>query len=143
MYLAICARGGEPTQTYATKVDSTTPLPTFFGAADASFGDNVETRRSSAGFVFMLYSMPLTGKPLCFDQLPVLPLRQSFMLSLLPALNHNTGIDSAAMLALRFIPRRLSGVTMRRLYALLKATSIASKQSFATSISIKCGFAKR
>jgi hypothetical protein len=43
MYLAICARGGEPTQTYATKVNPTTPLPMFFGAADASFGDNVET----------------------------------------------------------------------------------------------------
>jgi hypothetical protein len=43
MYLAICARGGEPTQTYATKVDSTTPCPTFIGAADASFGDDVET----------------------------------------------------------------------------------------------------
>jgi hypothetical protein len=62
MYLAICARGGEPTQTYATKVNSTTPLPTFFGAADALFGDNVETRRSSAGFVFMLYSMPIDWK---------------------------------------------------------------------------------
>jgi hypothetical protein len=62
MYLAISARGGEPTQTYATKVNSTTPLPTFFGAADASFGDDVETRRSSAGFVFMLYSMPIDWK---------------------------------------------------------------------------------
>lgn len=39
-YLAISAQGGEPTQTYATKVDAT---PTFFGAADASFGDDVET----------------------------------------------------------------------------------------------------
>jgi hypothetical protein len=61
-YLAICARGGELTQTYATKVDSTTPFPTFFGAADASFGDDVETRRSSAGYVFMLYGMPIDWK---------------------------------------------------------------------------------
>jgi hypothetical protein len=62
MYLAICARGGEPTQTYATKVNPTTPLPTFFGAADASFGDDVETRRSSAGYVFILYGMPVDWK---------------------------------------------------------------------------------
>jgi hypothetical protein len=59
-YLAISARGGEPTQTYATKIDLTTP--TFFGAADASFGDDVETRRSSAGYVFMLYGMPIDWK---------------------------------------------------------------------------------
>jgi hypothetical protein len=62
MYLAICARGSEPTQTYATKVDTTTPCPTFFGAADALFGDAVETRRSSAGFVFILYSLPIDWK---------------------------------------------------------------------------------
>ncbi|KAI0616210.1 hypothetical protein TUN199_11801, partial [Pyrenophora tritici-repentis] len=54
------ARGGEPTQTFATKINST--LPTFFGAADASFGDDVETRRSSAGYVFMLYGMPVDWK---------------------------------------------------------------------------------
>lgn len=40
-YLAISARGGEPTQTYATKIDANTP--TFFGAADASFGDDIDT----------------------------------------------------------------------------------------------------
>lgn len=62
MYLAISARGGEPVQTFATKVDSTTPFPTFFGAADASFGDDVETRRSSAGYIFMLYGMPIDWK---------------------------------------------------------------------------------
>jgi hypothetical protein len=62
MYLAICTRGGEPTQTYATKVDPTTPFPTFFGAADASFGFDVKTRRSSVDFVFMLYSMPIDWK---------------------------------------------------------------------------------
>jgi hypothetical protein len=56
MYLAINARGGELTQTYATKVDATASatasanapatatFPTFFGAADASFGDDPETR---------------------------------------------------------------------------------------------------
>jgi hypothetical protein len=59
-YLAISARGGKPTQTYATKIDSL--LPIFFGAADASFGDDVKTRRSSAGYVFMLYSMPIDWK---------------------------------------------------------------------------------
>jgi hypothetical protein len=59
-YLAISARGGEPTQTYATKINSTTP--TFFGAADASFGDDVESRQSSARYVFMLYSMPINWK---------------------------------------------------------------------------------
>jgi hypothetical protein len=62
MYLAICARGSEPTQTYATKVDPTTPCPTFFGAADASFGDDIETQQSSAGFVFILYSLPIDWK---------------------------------------------------------------------------------
>ncbi|KAI2484853.1 hypothetical protein Ptr902_03793 [Pyrenophora tritici-repentis] len=57
------ARGGEPTQTFATKVNlSVSTLPTFFGAADASFGDDVETRRSSAGYVFMLYGMPVDWK---------------------------------------------------------------------------------
>jgi hypothetical protein len=62
-YLAISARGGEPTQTFATKVNSShLSLPTFFGAADASFGDDVETRRSSAGYVFMLYGMPVDWK---------------------------------------------------------------------------------
>jgi hypothetical protein len=59
-YLAISARGGEPTQTSATKVDSS--LPTFFGAADASFGDDKETCRSSAGYVFILYGMPIDWK---------------------------------------------------------------------------------
>jgi hypothetical protein len=59
-YLAISARGGEPTQTFATKVNSS--LPTFFGASDASFGDDVETRRSSAGYVFILYGMPIDWK---------------------------------------------------------------------------------
>ncbi|KAI1671836.1 Reverse transcriptase family protein [Pyrenophora tritici-repentis] len=56
-YLAISARGGEPTQTFATKINST--LPTFFGAANASFGDDAETRRSSARYVFILYGMPI------------------------------------------------------------------------------------
>jgi hypothetical protein len=65
------------------------------------------------------------------------------MLSQLLALNHNTGIDSAAILALRFILRRLSGVTMLRLYASWKATQIAFKQSFATLIFIRCGLAKK
>jgi hypothetical protein len=71
MYLAINARGGEPTQTYATKVDvtasatasanapTTASFPTFFGAADASFGDDPKTRRSSARYIFMLYGMPI------------------------------------------------------------------------------------
>jgi hypothetical protein len=58
-YLAISARGGEPTQTYATKIDSTLM---FFSAADALFRDNVETRRLSASFVFILYSIPINWK---------------------------------------------------------------------------------
>jgi hypothetical protein len=80
MYLAINARGGEPTQTYATKVDATATasstasatasatapatatFPTFFGTADESFGDDPETRRSSAGYIFMLYGMPIDWK---------------------------------------------------------------------------------
>jgi hypothetical protein len=62
MYLAICAQGGETIQTYATKVNPTTPFSTFFGAADASFGDNVETQQSSAGFGFILYGMPIDWK---------------------------------------------------------------------------------
>ena len=59
-YLAISARGGEHTQTYATKIDLTTP--TFFSAADALFRDDVETRRLSARYVFMLYGMPIDWK---------------------------------------------------------------------------------
>jgi hypothetical protein len=70
-------------------------------------------------------------------------LKQSCTLSQLLALNHNIEIASAATSASRFTPRRLSGVTMRRLYASLKAQSTASKQSFITSISIRCGFARR
>jgi hypothetical protein len=58
------------------------------------------------------------------------------MLSPLLALNHNTGINFAAILASRFIPRRLLGVTMLRLYASWKATQIAFKQSFAMLIFI-------
>jgi hypothetical protein len=65
-YLAINAQGGELTQTYATKVNAsatvTTTFPTFFGAADASFRDDPETRRLSAGYIFMLYGMPIDWK---------------------------------------------------------------------------------
>jgi hypothetical protein len=59
MYLALSARGCEPTQTYATKIDTITPSPSFFRAADALFRDDEETRRLSAGYVFMLYGMPI------------------------------------------------------------------------------------
>jgi hypothetical protein len=58
MYLAISAEGGEPTRTFATKINSKI-LHTFFGTADASFGDNVEIRRSSAGYMFILHGMPI------------------------------------------------------------------------------------
>jgi hypothetical protein len=84
-----------------------------------------------------------TGKPLCFGQSLVQPLKQSCTLSQLLALNHNTGIAFATTLALPFILRRLSGVTIRRLYALPKVTLIAFKQSFALLISTKRGFARR
>jgi hypothetical protein len=60
MYLAIITQGGEPTQAFATKINSL--LPTFFGNADASFGDDVETHWSSAGYIFMRYSMPINWK---------------------------------------------------------------------------------
>jgi len=43
-YLATSARGGELIQTYATKFNATTPFPTCHGAADASSGDDIETR---------------------------------------------------------------------------------------------------
>jgi hypothetical protein len=56
-YLAIIAQRGEPTQTFATKINSS--LPTFFGAADTSFGDDVETHWSSGRYIFMLCSMPI------------------------------------------------------------------------------------
>jgi hypothetical protein len=59
-YLAITAEGGEPTQTFTTKINSS--LPTFFSAANEFFGDNVETFRLSAGCIFMLYSMPIDWK---------------------------------------------------------------------------------
>jgi hypothetical protein len=85
----------------------------------------------------------LIRKLLCFSQSLVLPLKQSCTLSQLPALNRNTGTASAATSTSRFIPRRVSGMTMHRLYALLKVTLIAFKRSFAMSISIKCGSARR
>jgi hypothetical protein len=85
----------------------------------------------------------LTRRLLYSDQSLALRLEQSSMLSPLLALNHNTGIDSAAILASRFIPRRLFSVTMLRLYALWKATQIVFKRSFATLIFIRCGSAKR
>jgi hypothetical protein len=85
----------------------------------------------------------LIRKLLCSNQSPVLLLRQSFMHSLLLVLNHNTRIDFTVILALPFTLRRLSGATIRRLYALLKVTLITFKQSFAMWISTKCGFARR
>jgi hypothetical protein len=85
----------------------------------------------------------LTGKLLYSDRSLDLPLRLSYTLSQPLASNRNTRIASAAILASRSIPRRLSSVTMRRLYALFKVTQIASKQSFATLISTKCSFARR
>ena len=36
--------------------------PLFFGASDAAFADNLETRRSSHGFMFKLYGMPIDWK---------------------------------------------------------------------------------
>jgi hypothetical protein len=65
------------------------------------------------------------------------------MLSPLLALNYNSRIDSAAILASHLILRSLFGVTMLRLYASWKATQVAFKQSFATLIFIRCGSAKR
>jgi hypothetical protein len=59
-YLTITAQGDKPTQTFTTKINSL--FPTFFGAADASFGDDVETFRSPAGYMFMLYGMPIDWK---------------------------------------------------------------------------------
>jgi len=58
-------------------------------------------------------------------------------------LNHNTGIACTATSALHFSPKRLSGVAIRRLYALSKVMLIASERSLAMSISIKCGSARR
>ena len=62
---------------------------------------------------------------------------------LLLALNYNTRINSTAVLASRFILRRLFSVTTLRLYAWYKATLIESKQSFVTLIFIRCGSVKR
>jgi hypothetical protein len=36
--------------------------PLFFGASDAAFADNLEMRRSSHGFMFKLYGMPIDWK---------------------------------------------------------------------------------
>jgi hypothetical protein len=36
--------------------------PVFFGASDASFADNIETRRSSQGYVFQLFGMTVDWK---------------------------------------------------------------------------------
>ncbi|KAF7573279.1 hypothetical protein PtrM4_081840 [Pyrenophora tritici-repentis] len=38
------------------------PEPIFFGAADASFADDLSTRRSSDGYLFKLFGMPIDWK---------------------------------------------------------------------------------
>ena len=36
--------------------------PLFYGASDAAFADDLPTRRSSQGYLFMLYGMPIDWK---------------------------------------------------------------------------------
>ena len=36
--------------------------PIFFGASDAAFGDDVETRQSSQGYIFQLFGMTIDWK---------------------------------------------------------------------------------
>jgi hypothetical protein len=55
--LAIRATGG--IQQYSVSIKGE---PNFFGASDAAFGDEPETRRSSRGYLFKLYGMPIDWK---------------------------------------------------------------------------------
>jgi hypothetical protein len=66
--LAIGAQGGRTADGH-TMYASTGPEitnadtePLFYGASDAAFADDLPTRRSSHGYLFMLYGMPIDWK---------------------------------------------------------------------------------
>jgi hypothetical protein len=68
---------------------------------------------------------------------------RSCTLSQLLTSNRNAETASALTLASGFIPRRLSGLPMRRQYAVFNVTLIASRQCFAMSMSTTCDFVRR
>jgi hypothetical protein len=62
--LAISAHGEESSRTiYAgSSLGGAGTEPLFYGASDAAFADDPPTRRSSQGYLFMLYGMPIDWK---------------------------------------------------------------------------------
>ncbi|KAI1663301.1 Pol protein [Pyrenophora tritici-repentis] len=62
--LAIGAHGDQSSRTIYTgsSLGSAETEPLFYGASDAAFADDLPTRRSSQGYLFMLYGMPIDWK---------------------------------------------------------------------------------
>ncbi|KAI1509646.1 Pol protein [Pyrenophora tritici-repentis] len=62
--LAIGAHGDQSSRTIYTgsSLGGAGTEPLFYGASDAAFADDLPTRRSSQGYLFMLYGMPIDWK---------------------------------------------------------------------------------
>jgi hypothetical protein len=62
--LAIGAHGYQSSRAIyiGSSLGGTGTEPLFYGASDAAFADNLLTRRSSQGYQFMLYGMPIDWK---------------------------------------------------------------------------------
>ena len=54
--------GGEPEQTAEAYLSKTTLRDEFYGASDASYGDDHSTRKSSEGWMFFLFKGPIDWK---------------------------------------------------------------------------------
>jgi hypothetical protein len=63
-HLAIGAHGDQSSRTiYASSsLGGAETEPLFYGASDAAFADDLPTRRSSQGYLFVLYGMPIDWK---------------------------------------------------------------------------------
>lgn len=62
--LAIGAHGDQSSRTIymGSSLGGAGTEPLFYGASDAAFADDLPTRRSSQGYLFMLYGMPIDWK---------------------------------------------------------------------------------
>ena len=61
-YLAIGASAGNQQGVTSVTIPQEDTAPIFYGASDAAFSDEPETRRSSQGYLFMLYGLPIDWK---------------------------------------------------------------------------------
>lgn len=61
-HLAIGASGGNQQGVTSVTIPQENTAPIFYGASDAAFSDEPETRRSSQGYLFMLYGLPIDWK---------------------------------------------------------------------------------